>query len=264
MRRCHSILLLFAAALFAAAANAQTADLVVSKSAIDESVHAGDTIAYSVFVFNNGPSTAQNVTVTDALPAGTTFVAFHASSTLFNCTTPSVGSSGTVTCTAATFDFESETSFTISVKTSASAPSGSISNTATITAVTPDPDTSNNSSTATTGIAATVTASADVSIDSVVGSTNAAAGSTFSFQLVASNKGPSTAHHVQITDAVPANATFVSATVSDPIAAFTCTTPAVGTSGTITCSASSLELRSASDQPTFLFTFRIDNGVSAG
>jgi uncharacterized repeat protein (TIGR01451 family) len=263
MRRCHSILFLFAAALFAAGAHAQTADLVVSKSA-PEAVTAGDTFDYSIFVFNSGSSAAQNVTVTDALPAGTTFVALHASSTLFNCTTPAVGSGGTVTCTAATFDFESETSFTISVKTSPSAPSGSISNTATITSATPDPDTSNNSSTATTGIAATSTASADVSIDSVLGSTNAASGSTFSFQVVASNKGPSTAHHVQITDAVPANATFVSAAISDPIAAFTCTTPAVGTSGTITCTASSLELRSASDQPTFLFTFRINNGVSAG
>jgi uncharacterized repeat protein (TIGR01451 family) len=263
MRRCHSILFLFAAALFAAAANAQTADLVVSKSA-PESVSAGETFDYSVFVFNAGPSTAQTVTVTDALPPGTTFVGLNQSSTLFTCTTPSVGSGGTVTCTAATFDFESETSFTISVKTSPSAPSGSISNTATITSATPDPDTSNNSSSATTGIAAAVNASADLSIDSVLGAANAASGATFSFQVVASNKGPSTAHHVQITDAVPANATFVSATISDPLDAFTCTTPAVGTGGTITCSAQTLDLRPSSDLPTFLFTFRINNGVSAG
>jgi len=98
----------------------------------------------------------------------------------------------------------------------------------------------------------------------VLGSTSAAAGSTFSFQVVASNKGPSTAHHVQVTDAVPANATFVSATISDPVGAFTCITPAVGTSGTITCTAASLDVRGASDQPAFVFTFRINNGVSAG
>src|SRR3954447_16143589 len=131
MRRCHSIFFLFAAALFATAANAQTADLLVSKSA-PEAVTAGETFDYAVFVFNGGPSTAQNVTVTDTLPAGTTFVSLNASSTLFNCSMPSVGSGGTVTCTAATFDFEAETSFTISVKTSPSAPSGIISNTATI------------------------------------------------------------------------------------------------------------------------------------
>jgi uncharacterized repeat protein (TIGR01451 family) len=263
MRRCHSILFAFVAALVAAGASAQSADLLVSKSA-PESVTAGDTIDYSVFVINSGPAPAQNVTVTDTLPAGTTFVALNASTTLFNCTTPSVGAAGTVTCTAAAFEDESETSFTISVKTSPSAPSGQISNTATVTSGTTDPDTTNNSSTATTGIAAISSASADLSIDSMFGSTGAASGSTFSFQVVISNKGPSTAHHVQLTDNVPANATFVSATVSDPIGAFPCVTPAVGTSGTITCTVSSLDLRSASDQPAFIFTFRINNGVSAG
>jgi len=263
MRRCYIILLLLATALFATAASGQTADLLVSKSG-PESVNAGDTIEYSVFVFNGGSSTAQNVTVTDTLPAGTTFVSLNASSSLFNCTTPSAGSGGTITCTAATFEFEAETSFTISVKTSPNASSGQISNTATITSSTPDPDTTNNSSTAITGIVATSNASADVSIDSMLGSTSAASGSTFSFQVVASNKGPSTAHHVQITDAVPANATFVSASVADPLAAFTCITPAVGTGGNIVCAAPALDIRSVSDQPAFLFTFRINNGVSAG
>jgi uncharacterized repeat protein (TIGR01451 family) len=263
MRPCHSILFAFVAALVAAGASAQSADLLVSKSA-PESVTAGDTIDYSVFVINSGPAAAQNVTITDTLPAGTTFVALNASTTLFNCTTPSVGATGTVTCTAAAFEDESETSFTISVKTSPGAPSGQISNTATVTSGTTDPDTTNNSSTATTGIAAISSASADLSIDSMLGSTGAASGSTFSFQVGISNKGPSTAHHVQLTDNVPANATFVSATVSDPIGAFTCATPAAGTGGTITCTASSLELRNASDQPTFIFTFRINNGVSAG
>jgi|GEM_PF-733468 len=263
MRRCNSILFLFAAAFFAVRANAQTADLLISKSA-PEAVTAGDTIEYSVFVSNPGPSTANSVTVTDTLPAGTTFLSLNASTSLFSCTTPAVGAGGTITCTASAFDVESETSFTISVKTSPSASSGQISNTATITSTTPDPNTSDNSSTALTGIDAASTASADLSIDSILGSTSAASGSTFSFQIVASNKGPSTAHHVQLTDAVPANATFVSATVSDPLGAFTCVTPAVGTNGTITCSALTLDIRSASDQPTFLFTFRINDGVSAG
>jgi len=263
MRSCHQILYAVVMALVAAGASAQSADMLISKSA-PESVTAGDTIVYSVFVINSGPSSANNVTVTDTLPAGTTFVALNASTTLFNCTTPSVGFGGTVTCIAEAFEDESETSFTISVKTSPGAPSSQISNTATVTSGTSDPDTTNNSSTATTGIVAVSSASADLSIDSMLGSTGAASGSTFSFQVVISNKGPSTAHHVQLTDNVPANATFVSATVSDPIGSFTCATPAVGTSGPITCTASSLDLRGAGDQPTFTFTFRINDGVSAG
>lgn len=263
MHRCHSILFLLTAALFATTASAQTADLLVSKSA-PESASAGDTIDYSIFVFNSGPSAAQNVVVTDTLPSGTTFVALNASTTLFTCTTPAVGSGGTVTCTVAAFEDESETSFTISVKTSPGAPSGIISNTATITSTTTDPNSSDNSSTATTGIAATSSASADLSIESMSGSSIAASGSTMTFQVVVANKGPSSAHHAQLTDAVPANATFVSATVSDPLGTFSCATPAVGTGGTITCTASSLDPRSASDQPAFLFTFRINNGVAAG
>jgi uncharacterized repeat protein (TIGR01451 family) len=264
MRRRHSIRFALLSALFAVSASAQTADLLVSKSA-PESVSAGDTIDYSVFVFNSGPAAAQNVTVTDALPFGTTFVSLAATSSVFTCTTPTVGTNGTVTCTAASFDNQAETSFTIRVTTSPSAPSGSVSNTATISsATTPDPGTSDNSSTATTGIVATSTASADLAIESMLGSSNAASGSTISVQAVISNKGPSTAHHVQFTDEVPANATFVSATISDPIGGFSCITPAFGTGGTITCTSSSFDMRTAADQPTFLFTFRINNGVSAG
>jgi uncharacterized repeat protein (TIGR01451 family) len=263
MRRCHSIRFAFVAALFAVSASAQTADLLVSKSA-PESVSAGDTIDYSIFVFNSGPSAAQNVTVTDTLPFATTFVSLNASTSLFNCTAPPAGSGGTVTCTAASFADETETSFTIRVKTSPSAPSGSISNTATITSATSDPNTSDNSSTVTTGIAATSTASADLSIDSMASSTNAAAGATMSFQVVIANKGPSSAHHVELVDAVPANATFIAASVSDPVGAFTCSTPAVGTAGNINCTAAAFDPRSSSERPVFTFTFRINNGVAAG
>ena len=82
MRRCHSVLLSGLVALWAASASAQSADLLISKSGT-ESANAGDTIAYSIYVFNGGPSDAQNVTMTDALPAGTTFVSLTASTSTF-------------------------------------------------------------------------------------------------------------------------------------------------------------------------------------
>jgi len=263
MYRCHRILLLLVAAFAALQASAQTADLLIAKSG-SESVTAGETIVYSIFVFNNGPDDAQNVTITDALPFGTTFVSLDASTSIFNCNTPAAGAAGTVTCTAAAFQNQAEASFTLTVKTSAGAPSGSINNTATITSSTPDPNTPDNSSTATTGIVAGSTTSADLSIESIAGTSAVSAGSTISFQVSIANKGPSTAHHVQLVNAVPANATFVSASIADPLAIFSCTTPAVGTSGNITCTASTLDPRTSSDQPSFLFTFRVDNGVAAG
>src|SRR3954447_27079526 len=98
MRSAHCLLLSLVAAFWAIGASAQSADLLISKSGT-ESASAGETIDYSIFVFNDGPADAQSVTVTDALPAGTTFVSLTASTVLFNCTTPAVGAGGTISCT---------------------------------------------------------------------------------------------------------------------------------------------------------------------
>jgi uncharacterized repeat protein (TIGR01451 family) len=263
MHRGRSILLSCVVGLWSLQAAAQNADLLISKSG-PESISAGDTIVYSIFVFNGGPADAQNVTVSDTLPAGTTFVSLTASSAIFNCSAPVVGAGGPVSCTAATFANQDETTFTLSVKTSPAAPSGMISNTASISSSTPDANTSDNSSTITTGIVGASTTSADLSIETMFGPASVNPGTTMSFRVAIANNGPSTAHHVQLVDAVPANATFVSVSVADPLGVFTCTTPAVGTTGNITCSAPSLDPQSSSDQPTFFFTFRVNNGLAPG
>ncbi|HEX3070701.1 MAG TPA: Calx-beta domain-containing protein [Thermoanaerobaculia bacterium] len=260
MRNQLAVLAFFAAVFTAATVEAQSADLVISKSGA-ESASAGDTIAYSIFVFNNGPDNASNATMSDPLPAGTTFVSLDSSDPTFTCSTPAVGSAGTVTCTAATMPVEGTVRFILSVKTSSAAPSGSITNTATITSPTPDPDTSDNSSSASTGIAGSSAASADLAIDSMERALSASAGSTASFQVVISNKGPSTANHPTLTNAVPANTTFLSASVADPIGDFHCTPPAVGATGNIVCTAPKFDVRGG-DQPVFTFTFRVNNVVS--
>ena len=263
MQRICSILLASFIALFAMQAAAQTADLLISKSGT-ESATAGEPIVYSIYVFDSGPADAQNVTVTDALPAGTTFVSLSASTTQFTCSTPAVGAGGTMQCTASVLANQADTSFTLSVKTSAGAPSGSVTNTATITSSTPDGNPSDNSSPVTTGIVGITATSADLSIESMTGSSRVTPGATMSFQIVIANKGPSTAHHLQFVDAVPSNSTFVSATVKDSLGAFTCATPAPGTGGNITCTAASFEQRLQDDQPVFVFTFRVNNGLAAG
>ncbi|MEA2237067.1 MAG: hypothetical protein QOC81_1791 [Thermoanaerobaculia bacterium] len=257
-----AVLAFFLVVLTPLRASAQSADLVVSKSGT-ESAAAGETIVYSIFAFNNGPSTAQNVTMTDSLPSGTTFVSLNVSDGPFTCSTPAVGSGGTVSCTAAAMDVEGTVVFTLSAKTSSSAPSGSITNTATISSSTFDPSPSDNSSSVTTGIAGASSASADLAIDSMDRSLAVTAGATVSFQVVIANKGPSTANHPRLTNAVPANTTFLSANVADPIGEFQCTTPAVGTSGNIVCTAAKFDLRGSGDQPVFTFTFRVNNGVGA-
>src|SRR5205823_7292353 len=50
------------------------ADLVVTKTDDPDPVIAGNNVTYTITVTDNGPSDAQNVQVTDSVPANTTFV----------------------------------------------------------------------------------------------------------------------------------------------------------------------------------------------
>jgi uncharacterized repeat protein (TIGR01451 family) len=51
-----------------------TADIGVTKSVSAATAQPGQQLTYTINVFNNGPSVAQGVTLTDVLPAGVTFV----------------------------------------------------------------------------------------------------------------------------------------------------------------------------------------------
>src|SRR6185295_15005258 len=80
------------------------ADLALTKSDSPDPVIAGTNLTYSVTLINNGPSDAQNVSLTDLLPANTRFVSFTAPAG-WAVVTPAVGGSGTVTATRATLAF---------------------------------------------------------------------------------------------------------------------------------------------------------------
>src|ERR1051325_12141435 len=89
----------------------QSADLGVTKSG-PANVNVGNTITWTINLTNGGPSDASNVTLTDTLPANTTFVSENQTSgPVFNCTT-----GPTVTCTAATFAAGASASFQIDRK----------------------------------------------------------------------------------------------------------------------------------------------------
>ena len=53
---------------------ASTADVSLTKSANAATISPGGQISYTITATNNGPATASAVTVSDTLPAGTTFV----------------------------------------------------------------------------------------------------------------------------------------------------------------------------------------------
>lgn len=98
------------------------ADLSVTKSDSPDPVVQGDQLTYTINVTNNGPATANGITVTDTLDANTSYVS------------SSVPCSGTttLTCTVGNLDVGASTSFTITVLVSNSAPTNITSGTAAI------------------------------------------------------------------------------------------------------------------------------------
>jgi uncharacterized repeat protein (TIGR01451 family) len=82
-------------------------------------------------------------------------------------------------------------------------------------------------------------ATADVSVIKVDSPDPVAAGANLTYTIIIVNEGPSAAQGVTLLDTVPAGTTFVS--VSQTMGpAFSCTTPAVGGTGQVTCQIATL------------------------
>lgn len=79
-------------------------------------------------------------------------------------------------------------------------------------------------------------ASADVALDLAVATVKAKGKTTLTYTITLANAGPSWANGVLVSDQLPAGTTFASADSSQG----TCQTPAVGSTGTLTCSIGSL------------------------
>src|SRR5258708_36927902 len=85
--------------LCATAALAQSASVSIMKVAAPNPLPAGQDLTYDVTASNEGPDDAQNLTMSDPLPAGTTFASFTAPAG-WSCMPPTLAPNGTVTCTA--------------------------------------------------------------------------------------------------------------------------------------------------------------------
>jgi len=223
-----------------------SADLQVTKSG-PAAVTAGNNITYNITLTNNGPTDASNVSLTDALPANTTFVsATQNSGPPFSCGE----SAGTVTCTIATFPAGATATFTFVFHVSAALPNGStVTNTANVSSATADPDGNNNSS----STSATVAPTADLAVTKS-GPSNVIIGTNVTYTVTITNNGPSNAANVTLSDPAPPNTTWVSATqMTGP--PFNCVTvPA-----SINCTIATL---SAGASATFQFTLNVGANAS--
>jgi uncharacterized repeat protein (TIGR01451 family) len=94
-----------------------SADLIISKTGSPDPVVAGNNLTYTIRVQNCGPATAVNVSVSDPLPAGTTFIsASQTSGPTFNLSTPAVGSGGTFTATRSSMNVGDVATFQLIVR----------------------------------------------------------------------------------------------------------------------------------------------------
>ena len=119
------------------------ADLGVVKTVSDSTVSPGDTVTWTIVATNYGPATSTGFVLADQLPAGVGFVSATGSAPL-SCTTPVVGASGSITCTAASVPATpaggSSLTLTIVTTVSATAPAGTVLlNIATVNGDQPEP-----------------------------------------------------------------------------------------------------------------------------
>jgi len=208
--------------------------LSVTNIAAPNPVVAGNNITFTQVVTNTGASAATGATFTESTPANTTFVSI----------TPPAGwtcSAFPPTCTNPSVAAGSSATFNVVYKVNGTATSGTtITDTATVNAT--NQSFGANSATATDIVAAAT--DADLALTTAATPASVYSGNNITYTQTVTNNGPATSSAVVFTEATPTNTTFES--VSAPTG-WTCTTPAVGATGTITCNAATLAAGSAAD-----------------
>jgi len=197
-------------------------NLSVTNAASPNPVQAGNNITYTQVVTNTGSSAVTTATFTESTPANTTFVSITPPAgwtcTGFppTCTNPSVaaGASGT---------------FTVVYTVKAGTASGTtITDTATVTGT--NQSFGANSATATDVVATAI--QADLALATAATPLGVLAGNNITYTQTVTNNGPAPASAVIFSEATPTNTTFESVSVPT---GWSCTAPAVGSAGTVTC-----------------------------
>jgi uncharacterized repeat protein (TIGR01451 family) len=181
-------------------------DVSVVKVDSPTTVLAGNQITYTMTVSNGGPSAADNVVLTDVLPAGTTFVSVNASQGTAS------NNAGTVTANLGTIAAGGSATVTLIVSTLSSlADNANVNNTATVTSDYLDTDPTNNTDSTVTNVDRLV----DLAITKTDSPDPVLATGQLTYTLTVINNGPSDASGVVITDSIPATLNIVSATSND-------------------------------------------------
>lgn len=222
-----------------------TSGLTITKTDSPDPVVAGQTVTYTIDVTNSGPSDATTVVLTDNLPDGIKITSV----------TGTVGStaiaSSAITIPTTAQDDTAANNDDISINVGTLIPNVSSTSTPTTgsratiqvvaTVLGTTRGTLNNSASvvsaeSTTPTTATAATTVNPSIDLAITKTDSADpatnGSTLTYTITVTNTGPSAATNVRVTDILPSQLTFVSASASQGTASHASGT-VTGTLGTI-------------------------------
>ena len=169
------------------------ADLRLTKTDDPDPVYAGDLLTYTLTTYNDGPSLAEGVLLTDTLPGGVDFVSAPGCNQ----------ASGVVTCDLGDLDAGNNQIVEITVRVQSSW-TDDLQNNAEVHAVTYDPDEGNNHDTEGT----TVDTSADLAIDVLSNPPVLKPGEALTYTLSITNDGPSDAVAVSVVDTLPEGVTY--------------------------------------------------------
>ena len=199
------------------------ADVSIAKSADSSAVSSGGTVTYTLNVQNVGPSSAQNVTVSDPISAAS-YSDVAVQTTQGSCDETVSCSLGTVTANS---------TVTITITATVIARNTTLTNNASVSSSTPDPNPSNNTDSA----SVTVLGTADLAIAKTGVPANPTQGGADTFTLTVSNTGPDAAQGVVVNDSLPSQFTATSALIGGTTP---CTVVPAGPGGTVVCAIGSL------------------------
>jgi uncharacterized repeat protein (TIGR01451 family) len=223
-----------------------SADLALTTTDDADPVEPGSNVTYTIDVDNLGGYTAENLVITDVIPAGTDYV----SATGENSTCSFDSNTDTVTCTLAELEACLDEVVTVVVNVPQATAGGTVlEHTPEVTADTADPDEENNAEAEST----TVQDPANLVLTKSAAPEPVTAGETLTYTIDVDNTGDTAADTVVITDVLPAGTTYVSATGENASCGFD--------SGTVTCTLASL---AGGADEVITLTVTVDAGVTAG
>ena len=178
------------------------AELALGLTDAPDPCYIGSNLVYQITVTNNGPSEAKNVIVNQTLPASVVF--YSGSSSVGNVT----HAGNAVIANLGILPINGIATVTVTVIPTLT---GNVSSTASVSANDADPDLSNNSRTVTTQINPPAS---DIAVGIADSPDPALVGGTLTYTVSVTNKGPSTATGVFVTNTLPLTLGIQSAVAS--------------------------------------------------